>query len=227
MAENENQPMTDETEQTAASGNETPENGANGNDDVIDLFSDSEKPAEDDGKKEEQSSEPSAGKNGKDNERRNKKKDKRDKNRPDHRDEEIAALKDKVLRQQAEFVNFRNRTEKEKSQMFEVGAKSMLEKMLPTIDNFERGLAMLTDEQKAEPFAQGMEKTYRQMLAALESAGVKQIEAVGKPFDPNLHNAVMHVEDDSVGENIVVEDFQKGYMYRDSVLRFSMVKVAN
>ena len=158
---------------------------------------------------------------------RKKKKDKKDRNRPDKRDEEIAALKDKVLRQQAEFVNFRNRTEKEKSQMFEVGAKSMLEKMLPTIDNFERGLAMLTEEQKAEPFAQGMEKTYRQMLAALESAGVKQIEAVGKPFDPNLHNAVMHVEDDSVGENIVVEDFQKGYMYRDTVLRFSMVKVAN
>ena len=158
---------------------------------------------------------------------RKKKKDKKDRNRPDKRDEEIAALKDKVLRQQAEFVNFRNRTEKEKSQMFEVGAKSMLEKMLPTIDNFERGLAMLTEEQKAEPFAQGMEKTYRQMLAALESAGVKQIEAVGNPFDPNLHNAVMHVEDDSVGENIVVEDFQKGYMYRDTVLRFSMVKVAN
>ena len=183
---------------------------------------------------EESIPEPEAGKtdalkkaaDGKDPDRK-KKKDKKDRNRPDKRDEEIAALKDKVLRQQAEFVNFRNRTEKEKSQMFEVGAKSMLEKMLPTIDNFERGLAMLTDEQKAEPFAQGMEKTYRQMLAALESAGVKQIEAVGKPFDPNLHNAVMHVEDDSVGENIVVEDFQKGYMYRDTVLRFSMVKVAN
>ncbi|MBO7649434.1 MAG: nucleotide exchange factor GrpE [Lachnospiraceae bacterium] len=157
---------------------------------------------------------------------RKKKKDK-NKNKTDKKDEEIADLKDKLLRQQAEFINFRNRTEKEKSQMFEVGAKSMLEKMLPTIDNFERGLAMLSEEQKQEPFAQGMEKTYRQMLAALESAGVKQIEAVGQPFDPNLHNAVMHVEDDSVGENIVVEDFQKGYMYRDSVLRFSMVKVAN
>ena len=162
---------------------------------------------------------------GKDSDRK-KKKDK-NKNKTDKKDEEIAALKDKLLRQQAEFINFRNRTEKEKSQMFEVGAKSMLEKMLPTIDNFERGLAMLTDEQKQEPFAQGMEKTYRQMLAALESAGVKQIEAVGQPFDPNLHNAVMHVSDDSVGENIVVEDFQKGYMYRDTVLRFSMVKVAN
>lgn len=221
MADMENQPKTDETEQPV----ETPDNGAK--DDTIDLFADSEAKAEDGAAAEDKASAQPSGKTGKDNERRMKKKDKRDRNRPDHRDEEIAALKDKVLRQQAEFVNFRNRTEKEKSQMFEVGAKSMLEKMLPTIDNFERGLAMLTDEQKQEPFAQGMEKTYRQMLAALESAGVKQIEAVGKPFDPNLHNAVMHVEDDSVGENIVVEDFQKGYMYRDTVLRFSMVKVAN
>ena len=174
---------------------------------------------------EAEAAKPEAETGGKDSDRK-KKKDK-NKNKTDKKDEEIADLKDKILRQQAEFINFRNRTEKEKSQMFEVGAKSMLEKMLPTIDNFERGLAMLTDEQKQEPFAQGMEKTYRQMLAALESAGVKQIEAVGQPFDPNLHNAVMHVEDDSVGENIVVEDFQKGYMYRDTVLRFSMVKVAN
>ena len=174
---------------------------------------------------ETEAAKPEAETGGKDSDRK-KKKDK-NKNKTDKKDEEIADLKDKLLRQQAEFINFRNRTEKEKSQMFEVGAKSMLEKMLPTIDNFERGLAMLTDDQKQEPFAQGMEKTYRQMLAALESAGVKQIEAVGKPFDPNLHNAVMHVEDDSVGENIVVEDFQKGYMYRDTVLRFSMVKVAN
>lgn len=162
----------------------------------------------------------------KDTEKR-KKKDKKDRNKPDKRDEEIADLKDKLLRQQAEFVNFRNRTDKEKSQMFEVGAKSMLEKILPVIDNFERGLAMLSEEQKQEPFAQGMEKTYRQMMTALEAAGVKQIEAVGQPFNPDFHNAVMHVDDDGVGENIVVEDFQKGYMYHDSVLRFSMVKVAN
>ena len=162
----------------------------------------------------------------KDTEKR-KKKDKKDRNKPDKRDEEIADLKDKLLRQQAEFVNFRNRTDKEKSQMFEVGAKSMLEKILPVVDNFERGLAMLSEEQKQEPFAQGMEKTYRQMMTALEAAGVKQIEAVGQPFNPDFHNAVMHVDDDSVGENIVVEDFQKGYMYHDSVLRFSMVKVAN
>ena len=163
-----------------------------------------------------------------DNKKKNKKdKFKTDKNKPDKRDEEIADLKDKLLRQQAEFVNFRNRSEKEKSQMFEVGAKSMLEKILPTIDNFERGLAMLSEEQKNEPFAQGMDKTYKQLMTALENAGVKQIEAVGQPFDPNFHNAVMHVDDDSVGENIVVEDFQKGYMYHDTVLRFSMVKVAN
>lgn len=155
-----------------------------------------------------------------------KKKDKKDKKKSE-KDDLIAELQDKLLRQQAEFINFRNRTEKEKSQMFEVGAKSMLEKILPVVDNFERGLSMLSEEQKNEPFAQGMEKTYRQMLAALESAGVKAIEAVGQPFDPNLHNAVMHVDDDTVGENIVVEDFQKGYMYRDTVLRFSMVKVAN
>lgn len=161
-----------------------------------------------------------------DSDKKKNKKDKKDKKKSE-KDDLIAELQDKLLRQQAEFINFRNRTEKEKSQMFEVGAKSMLEKILPVVDNFERGLSMLSEEQKNEPFAQGMEKTYRQMLAALESAGVKAIEAVGQPFDPNLHNAVMHVDDDTVGENIVVEDFQKGYMYRDTVLRFSMVKVAN
>ena len=145
----------------------------------------------------------------------------------DKRDEKIAELNDKVLRQQAEFINFRNRTEKEKAQMFEVGAKSAFEKILPVIDNFERGLATLSEEEKEQPFASGIDKTYRQLLTALAEAGVTPIEAVGQPFDPELHNAVMHVEDDTVGENIVVEEFQKGYKYRDSVLRHSMVKVAN
>ena len=145
----------------------------------------------------------------------------------DKRDEKIAELNDKVLRQQAEFINFRNRTEKEKAQMFEVGAKSAFEKILPVIDNFERGLATLTDEEREQPFASGIDKTYRQLMTVLTEAGVTPIEAVGQPFDPDLHNAVMHVEDDSVGENIVVEEFQKGYKYRDSVLRHSMVKVAN
>lgn len=151
-----------------------------------------------------------------------KKKDKKDK-----RDQQIEELNDQLLRQRAEFVNFRNRTEREKAQMFEVGAKSVLEKILPVVDNFERGLATLSDEQLQEPFAQGIDKTYKQLLTVLTEIGVTPIEAVGSEFDPNLHNAVMHVEDDSVGENIVVEEFLKGYRYRDSVLRFSMVKVAN
>lgn len=145
----------------------------------------------------------------------------------DKKDEKIAELSDKLLRQQAEFINFRNRTEKEKAQMFEVGARSAFEKILPVIDNFERGLATLSEEDKAQPFASGIDKTYRQLMTVLTEAGVTPIEAVGQPFDPDLHNAVMHVEDETVGENIVVEEFQKGYRYRDSVLRHSMVKVAN
>ena len=145
----------------------------------------------------------------------------------DPRDEKIAELSDRVLRQQAEFINYRNRTDKEKAQMFEVGAKSAFEKILPVVDNLERGLASLTDEERETPFASGMDKTYKQLLTALAEAGVTPIEAVGQPFDPELHNAVMHVEDDSADENVVVEEFQKGYKYRDRVLRHSMVKVAN
>ena len=142
-------------------------------------------------------------------------------------EEKIAELEDARMRQLAEFENFRKRSEKEKSQMFEIGAKSVVEKILPVIDNFERGLAGLTEEQKAEPFAQGVEMTYKQLMTTLESIEVKPIEAVGKEFDPNLHNAVMHVEDENLGENVVAEEFQKGYTYRDSVIRHSMVKVAN
>ena len=150
------------------------------------------------------------------------KKDKKDK-----RDEQIADLNDRLLRNLAEFENFRKRTDKEKSQMFEMGAKSIVEKILPTIDNFERGLATVPEDKKEDPFVQGMEKIYKQMLSTLEEVGVKPIEAVGCEFDPNLHNAVMHVEDEGFGENTVCEEFQKGYMYRDSVVRHSMVKVAN
>ncbi len=154
-----------------------------------------------------------------------KKKDKKEKK--DKRDEQIAELQDRVLRQQAEFVNFRNRTEKEKAQMFEVGARSILEKILPVVDNFERGMSTLTEEQKQEPFAQGMDKIYKQMMQTLTDLGVTPMDAAGKEFNPELHNAVMHVEDDSFGENIVAEELQKGYLYRDTVLRHSMVKVAN
>ena len=145
----------------------------------------------------------------------------------DERDEKIAELNDRIIRNMAEFDNFRKRTEKEKSQMFEVGAKSIIEKVLPIIANFERGLAVLGEDEKNGAFAVGMEKVYKQLLAALEEAGVKPIEAVGKEFDPNFHNAVMHIDDEELGENIVVEEFQKGYLYHDSVVRHSMVKVAN
>lgn len=151
-----------------------------------------------------------------------KKKEKKDK-----KDEKIEELTDRVRRQMAEFDNFRKRTEKEKTQMFETGAKSIVEKILPVVDNFERGLAAVTEEEKGTPFVEGMEKIYKQMMTVLEEAGVKPIEAIGQEFDPNLHNAVMHVEDEEFGENIIAEDFQKGYTYRDSVVRHSMVKVAN
>ena len=127
----------------------------------------------------------------------------------------------------AEFDNFRKRTEKEKSGMFELGAKSVVEKLLPVVDNFERGLATVPEEQKEDPFVVGVDKVYKQLLTVFDEIGVKAIEAVGQPFDPNFHNAVMHVEDDEQGENVVVEEFQKGYMYHDSVVRHSMVKVAN
>ena len=151
-----------------------------------------------------------------------KKKEKKDK-----RDEQIAELNDKVLRQMAEFENFRKRTEKEKAAMFEIGAKSIVEKLLPVIDNFERGLAALSEEERNGAFAQGIEKIYKQLLTELAEAGVTPIEAVGKEFNPDFHNAVMHIEDENFGENIVAEEFQKGYMYKDSVVRHSMVKVAN
>ena len=150
------------------------------------------------------------------------KKDKKDK-----KDEKIEELTDRLTRQMAEFDNFRKRTEKEKSQMYEVGAKDIIEKILPVVDNFERGLDAVTEDQKEDPFVQGMEKVYKQFITVLESMDVKPIEAVGNPFDPNFHNAVMHVEDENFGENEVAEEFQKGYMYRDSVVRHSMVKVAN
>ena len=150
------------------------------------------------------------------------KKDKKDK-----KDEKIEELTDRLTRQMAEFDNFRKRTEKEKSQMYEVGAKDIIEKILPVVDNFERGLGAVTEEEKENPFVQGMEKVYKQLMTTLEGIEVKPIEAVGKEFDPDYHNAVMHVEDENLGENVIAEEFQKGYMYRDSVVRHSMVKVAN
>lgn len=149
------------------------------------------------------------------------------KNKKDKKDEKIEELTDRLTRQMAEFDNFRKRTEKEKSQMYEIGAKDIIEKILPVVDNFERGIAAVLEEEKSNPFAEGMEKIYKQLMTTLEEIGVKPIEAVGQEFDPDFHNAVMHVEDEEVGENIITEEFQKGYLYRDSVVRHSMVKVAN
>lgn len=148
------------------------------------------------------------------------------KEKKDKKDEKIEELTDRVTRQMAEFDNFRKRTDREKSQMYEVGAKDVIEKILPVVDNFERGLEAAAGEED-NPFMKGMEQIYKQLMTTLEGIGVKPIEAVGKEFDPDFHNAVMHVEDEEVGENIITEEFQKGYMYRESVVRHSMVKVAN
>lgn len=145
----------------------------------------------------------------------------------DPKDEKIDELNDKLKRSMAEFDNYRKRTDKEKSAMYEIGAKDVIEKILPIVDNFERGLNSIPEDAKGSAFADGMEKIYKQFVKTLDDMGVKPIEAVGKPFDPNFHNAVMHVEDEEAGESEIVEEFQKGYMYHDTVLRHSMVKVAN
>ena len=139
-------------------------------------------------------------------------------------EQQIEELTDRLKRSMAEFDNFRKRTEKEKASMYVIGARDIVEKILPIVDNFERGLAQAPEE---DAFADGMKMIYKQLMTALDEMGVKAIETVGKEFDPNLHNAVMHVEDENVGENIIVEEFQKGYTYKDFVVRHSMVKVAN
>ena len=141
--------------------------------------------------------------------------------------EQVSELNDRLLRQMAEFENFRKRSDKEKDSMYENGARSVIEKLLPIVDNFERGMGTLTDEDKETAFAKGMEMIYKQLMDELDKMDVKPIDAAGKEFDPNLHNAVMHVDDDSLGENVVVEELQKGYTYRGNVVRHSMVKVAN
>lgn len=145
----------------------------------------------------------------------------------DKKDQQIEELTDKHQRLMAEFQNYRNRSEKEKSAMFEVGAKSIIEKLLPIVDNFERGIAALSEEEQKSPTGQGMNLIYKQLMTAFEEMGVTVIEAKGQQFDPELHNAVMHEDNDELEENVVVEEFQKGYKYRDSVIRHSMVKVAN
>lgn len=171
---------------------------------------------------EEEQGTPETDKNVKTKFRKKDKKEKKDK-----RDEQIEELTDRVKRQMAEFDNFRKRTEKEKSQMYEIGAKDIVEKILPVVDNFERGIMAVPEENKEDSFVQGMEKIYKQLMTVLGEAGVTPIEAIGKEFDPNFHNAVMHVEDENFKENEIAEVFQKGYKKGDKIIRYAMVKVAN
>lgn len=145
----------------------------------------------------------------------------------DPKDIKIAELEDRLMRTAAEFDNFRKRSEKEKASMYDLGVRSTIERLLPTIDNFERGLSNIPEDKEKESFYEGMRMIYKQLVKQLEELGITAIECVGKEFDPNLHNAVMHIDDDSYGENIVAEELQKGYMYKDMVVRHSMVKVAN
>lgn len=185
--------------------------------------------AEEDAAEEEDSGEPSEEESEEEGQEEEKKGRKLfgKKNKKDKKDEKIEELTDRLTRQMAEFDNFRKRTDKEKSQMYEIGAKDIINKILPVVDNFERGLAAVPEEEKKNPILEGMEKVYKQLMTTLEEVGVKPIEAVGQEFNPDFHNAVMHVEDEELGENIIAEEFQKGYTYRDSVVRHSMVKVAN
>ena len=196
-----------------------------------------EVPAEDDSAEETAVQEPSqedpaqdeeecSGKEGKADKKLFKKKPKADKKQEALR-EKIEELEDKVKRQMAEFDNFRKRTEKEKSAMFETGAKSVIEKMLPVVDNFERGLAAIPEQEKGSPFAEGMEMIYKQILTEFEKMDVKAIPAVGEEFNPEFHNAVMQVESEEFESGIVAQELQKGYTYRDSVVRHSMVAVVS
>ena len=146
------------------------------------------------------------------------------KKKKDKSEQKVEELTDRLKRTMAEFDNFRKRTEKEKSSMYIIGAKEIVEKILPVVDNFERGLAQA---QEGDAFADGMKMIYKQLTTTLDELGVKPIEAVGKEFNPDFHNAVMHVEDEELGENIIAEEFQKGYTYRDSVVRHSMVAVVS
>ena len=164
----------------------------------------------------------------------NEKEEKKDKKKKDKSDkkqevlkERIEELEDRVKRQMAEFDNFRKRTEKEKTAMFETGAKSVIEKILPVVDNFERGLASVPEEEKETGFAQGMEMIYKQLMTELENMDVKPIPAVGEEFNPDFHNAVMQVESEEYESGVIAQELQKGYTYRDSVVRHSMVAVVS
>ena len=185
---------------------------------------DGEDPIAGEEKEEEAASEEEPEEDGKTAKKAKKSRFKADK-KQDALNEKINELEDKVKRQMAEFDNFRKRTDKEKNAMFETGAKSVIEKILPVVDNFERGLASIPEEEKGSPFAEGMEMIYKQLIGELEKMEVKPIPAVGEEFDPNLHNAVMQVESDEYESGVIAQELQKGYTYRGSVVRHSMVAV--
>ena len=204
----------EETEEKEVSEEETVKETEDINENTSDSKDDSDEQSEE-SKQDDESSD----------DKKSSKKDKKDKKDKKSKHQAIIDdLNDRVMRQMAEFENFRKRTEKEKGQMYDMGAKSILEKILPVVDNFERGLDAATE---GDSFADGMKMIYKQLMTSLEEAGVKEIEAEGSEFNPDYHNAVMHVEDEELGENVVAEVLQKGYMYNDTVLRHAMVKVAN
>ena len=202
---------------------ETEENELAG-DEAEELENTAEDESEDDSQKMEEAEEESGEEDAVQEEKKGffKKKDKKNK-----QEEKIAELTDRVQRQMAEFDNFRKRTEKEKAQMFEVGAKSVIEKILSVVDNFERGLSAVPEDQKEDPFVQGMDKIYKQLMTELEGLEVKPIEAIGAEFNPDFHNAVMQVESEEFETGIVAQELQKGYMYRDSVVRHIIVSVVH
>ena len=186
-----------------------------------------DKATEETDKTEEMPKEDAASEPAKEQEENSNVQEEEGKKKKDKKETMIEELTDRVKRQMAEFENFRKRSEKEKSGMFEMGERSVIEQLLPIVDNFERGLSAVPEESKADPFVEGMEKVYRQMQEMLDKLGVKPIDAVGTEFNPDFHNAVMHVDDEEAGENTVAEEFLKGYTYKDHVIRHSMVKVAN
>ena len=186
-----------------------------------------DKATEETDKTEEMPKEDAASEPAKEQEENSNVQEEEGKKKKDKKETMIEELTDRVKRQMAEFENFRKRSEKEKSGMFEMGERSVIEQLLPIVDNFERGLSAVPEESKDDPFVEGMEKVYKQMQEMLEKLGVKPIDAVGTEFNPDFHNAVMHVDDEEAGENTVAEEFLKGYTYKDHVIRHSMVKVAN
>jgi molecular chaperone GrpE len=208
----ENEKMTGEEEETAETGAPETDDAEESGTDEAEEGETEEKSAE-----PEEASEEAAGK--KEGFFKKKKKDKKD--------EQIEELNDRVRRQMAEFDNFRKRTEKEKSQMFDMGARTIIEKILPVVDNFERGFTTVEEADKDDAFVQGMDKVYKQLMTELEAAGVKPIECVGQEFDPEFHNAVMQVESEEFESGIVAQELQKGYTYKDTVVRHSMVAVVS